>query len=97
VSSKKYVLAVVELYHFQGGHFADEDHDPIIVGLELGLFDHIYAEYGNVASDSVDVLVEELEVKSLTEKLHHLFETELVIQVSEGEVGISVVIGCATI
>lgn len=76
---------LVELQNLKSRHLTNQGHQPVVVGLELGLVDGWDAESLNLGSKLVNVLVHQLEVLSERQVLNHLFKAQLVEQVTPGE------------
>lgn len=69
----------------QVGKLGHENHDPVVVGLQLRLVQNWDAQNFLRGTNFVDIVVEDGKVEELVEVLQHLLETELVEQVAPVE------------
>ena len=67
------------------GQPCHQDHDPVVIRLNLRLVDRTDSKQLQRVAKFVDKLVEERKVEELVEVLEHELEAELVIQVSPTE------------
>jgi len=82
VRSQVDLLVAMELDHSQLCQLGHQDHDPVVVRLQLSLVDSTNTEHFQRVTKLVDIFVEESEVEELIKVMKHELEAELVEQVT---------------